>query len=203
MSDGEQPHETGDSGRPPPVCGECGYRLFGLPPEGCCPECGNNYDRDQIVIPGRGSGAMESTRHAPLDWFQLVLLFACVGFAQVAYWRFSTRQWTEGIIYGSFGVMTLGIGLFNRGRLHSSGEAPCHVRLFPDGFGQRNGFGKCKLHPWSTVGQLTLEPAGHGKYRLHITSSTLLLLPVSIEFECTTRQAKWLGQVIARYRHRN
>ena len=40
-----------------PLCGNCGYLLTGLPSCGICPECGEGYRDDQIVLlDGEGLG---------------------------------------------------------------------------------------------------------------------------------------------------
>jgi hypothetical protein len=184
----------------PPTCGECGYRLQGLPVEGTCPVCGTAYQADRVVIAGWGSDVKESVSNAAPDRLRSVLLSSVLVFLIIAVDRLIKRRPDEAIIWLCWALFIGGIGLFNRRRLHETAEAPCHAKLFPEGFGQRNGFGKCALNPWSTVDKLTLEPVPKGRHRLQITSCTVLGVPVSIEFECTSEQAAWLREVITRFR---
>jgi len=184
----------------PPVCGECGYRLQGLPVEGTCPECGTAYQTDRVVIAGWGADVEESVSNAAPDRLRFVLLSSVFVFLLNAVIRLIKGHPGEAIISLCGALIIAGIELFNRWRLHESAELPCHAKLFPEGFGQRNGFGKCSLNPWSTVGKLILEPVSKGRHRLQITSRTVLGVPVSIEFECSSQQAAWLREIITRFR---
>jgi hypothetical protein len=184
-------------------CGECGYRLQGLPSEGACPECGTAYDSDRIVIAGWGSGRRASVANAPPDRLVIVLLLSVLYLLVLGVYRLIRRRPYEALISFVWAAIFAGLEILNRRRVHGGGDIPCHARLYPTGFGQRDGFGPCDLHPWSTADKIILEPTSNGRYRIEITSKTVAVVPVAIEFECTDQQAEWLRAAIERFRKPN
>jgi hypothetical protein len=190
----------GISSRLTPSCGECGYRLEGLAAEGDCPECGAVYHPERIVIVGWGIGPLESTSNAPPDRFGHMMAVTVSFFVAVALFEFIRRRLDRGIAALAWAALTTAFEWFGRWYSHAGADPTCHARIFPEGFGQRNGFGKCGLKRWRTAGRVTLGPTSNGRYRLQIPSNATILTPVSIEFECSKLQAVWLRGVIDGFR---
>src|SRR5687768_8553124 len=76
------PGLAGDNPLRQEVCPGCGYSLLGLPADGVCPECGQHYGRDTVVLFGRATGQRatlftgESSAYAP--WLPLWLVYYSV-----------------------------------------------------------------------------------------------------------------------------
>ncbi len=184
-----------------PHCGQCGYRLEGLPAEGRCPECGESYHPDRIVIAGWGSEGKETGLNGPPERAGKLFFYFIAGSLLIAATEFVRGRAWDGIFYLFWFAVIAAVGMYNRWRLISDYVVGAHARIFPEGFAQRDGFGPCKLHPWSTAGRVTLEPAANGRYSLRITSSTVWTLPVSIEFECDEAKAARLREAIDRFKN--
>jgi hypothetical protein len=164
-------------------CPDCGYPLTGLRPTGLCPECGFTYTQDTIVLyvwpPGTGPGERQ--------WWLLGPLL-CLSVLQLArlMWENPARFFLPGdllgvvILIGAIAPAIVMIGMlwlwFLWGRTwirarRDNPPAPVQVRLTPQGYAVRYGFGRVKIKPWAAVHRLRLEPIPGGRCSIVIENS--------------------------------
>jgi hypothetical protein len=159
-------------------CPDCGYLLTGLPEHGICPECGFAYRADMIVLygwAGKGRGD-ESTRRPTLSYW----LGAVVASVLIL------------LLFNIFGALLLvvywGWMIHRRRRYLHDAPAPVQLRLFAEGFGQRNGIGPVELHPWrSDKRQLRFERVAPHQWRIR-SWRFWMWRPEIIDFEFQSHQ---------------
>ena len=134
----------------PQHCPDCGYALTGLPPAGRCPECGIPYDETMLVIYGYGAGQRSHAWNSEAGrnpWMHAVWFVVTAGALAYIWWTssFTPRLTTL------FLIALAGSAAFSwwRGRNITSPK-PTQLRLTPEGFAQRDGFGNVRLIPWTT-----------------------------------------------------
>jgi hypothetical protein len=166
-------------------CGHCGYDLHGLPPEGRCPECGQPFARDEIILFGWGAGASANERNARGAQGAVLLIggAAWVGFGIFAIGR-SGLQPDVLIVLAVVGGL-FAVSLLRRHSAIQACGAPAQLRLSPRGYGLREGPGNVALQPWSEEVRATLGAVAPGRYRLLIKRTRYLanfrFMPWSIE----------------------
>src|SRR5579859_3895778 len=119
MGESNTTHDKLAANRVTPYCGQCGYRLEGLPEEGLCPECGSAYQPDDIVIAGWGSGAKETAWNAPPERAIKVLLLGVSGLVLLAIPKFLRGRIWEGVFYLIWPGLMVAVGIYKRWRLTS------------------------------------------------------------------------------------
>ena len=199
--------------RPSPLarlCGNCGYLLTGLPTCGICPECGEDYREDQIVLVGWATGLQVSTATAsPKRVWRVALVSS--GWLLIN-GTINLFEHNIGAACGWFGAMAVMQGwlLYRRQSLIDSHGGTCHVRLTPVGFAQREGFGPVNLIPWLADVTIALRPERAGIFSLSMSRPGpgaayrrgKTQWPISFEFDCTPEQAEHLARRIDRFHHR-
>lgn len=185
------------------LCGNCGYSLQGSPNAGVCPECGEAYFDDEIVIRGWPAGPYESLATAAprrlwpiaLGW---LIWTACL-WSQVAD-NLVHHHIARGV---GWAAVILGIAaclLYRRQNLITQFGCTAHLRLSPKGFGQREGFGAVMRTPWASTVTLKLIPRPRGAFLLGVwrirDGKRKEPKPhhwlIGFEFACTPDQAKCL-----------
>ncbi len=141
----EQQVEPADCLRPE-YCPDCGYILRGLPAEGRCPECGFAYGGDGIVLYGSGTAWRQEA--PPLGALANILLALGAATLCTVYLVFRVNP---GILFMCMMAWLFLLHTFEWLRRRARGErryGRSQLRLFPEGFGQRQGYGSVKLRRW-------------------------------------------------------
>ena len=141
-----------------------GFRCAGLGEEGRCPECGEEFPAEGVVLIGNdvewrrigmGVGLFLMVWHfgamliaVPLGFLLFLVLLVAAFVAMV--WSIVREVWE-----------------------HRKGSPVVQAQLTPDGFGQRRGFGPIVLHRWGEV-EIDLTEVRPGKYRLKIVGITTI-----------------------------
>ena len=138
---------------PPRWCPECGYVMAGLPAVGRCPECGWGYDESTVVLYGRAvesvEGARPESRFEPVVATVLIAVLTFVGVFMAVDNLVITVIASVGVAGGAFAVAW-------RRRLTPSAPRE-QVRLTPDGYARRRGFGPVQVEPWTADVELTFR----------------------------------------------
>lgn len=127
-------------------CAACGYSLLGLPAEGRCPECAEEYDQSMIVLHGGDSRADADLAEGRVD---RTLVRDGIGLAVMVvlfWWIWTAGErsmywWLIGWVVVMFGSACRTLAKVGRMR----GGAPMRLCLAPDGFAvvaaeSRSGF---------------------------------------------------------------
>ena len=80
------------------------------------------------------------------------------------------------------------------------------MRLFPEGFGQRDGIGSMRLRPWTDRYELTLGRNFNGQYALRLSWRCVgiqIHTPIDFEFESTPPAVDRIRQHIQNCRDRS
>jgi hypothetical protein len=96
--------------------------------------------------------------------------------------------------------------IYRRRRLTAEAPSPVQVRLFPEGFGQRDGIGPMRLRPWVDRYELTLGRNFNGRYALRLCWRYLgiqIHTPIDFEFESTPPAVDRIRQHIQNCRDRS
>jgi hypothetical protein len=193
-----------------PLCGNCGYLLTGLPTCGICPECGEGYREDQIVLVGWATGPQASTATAsPKRVWRVALVSSGWLLINGTISLFEHHIVPASASFGAMAVMQ-GWLLYRRQALIDSHGGTCHLRLSPVGFAQREGFGPVNLIPWLADLTIALRSERPGIYSLSMSRPGpgaayrrgKRQWPISFELECTPEQAEYLTLRIAQFSHR-
>lgn len=188
-------------------CGNCGYQLTGLPREGICPECGETYQSDELVICGWAAGPnVEVTTAAPKGLWRIALFSIAWIWVQALSELFQHRT-RLALLLAAGGAALLCKSFYRRRALINEAGYTCHLRITPKGLAQREGFGPVKLVPWLPGLRITLAPEGQGMYLLAVSrvgpSSAYrkgkTQWPIAFQFECSPEKAAALGQILRRY----
>jgi hypothetical protein len=164
-------------------CPQCGYLLCGLPEQGRCPECGFAYRPEMIVLYGWARGACANDvnrRHGRNAWMVieiaigLLLVFALAG-----------RLTLYSLLVPGVLLLVGARLIYRRRQLMAGTPAPVQLRLFPDGFAQRDGVGRVSLRPWSEGRHLRATRLRGGRYRVCSGRwyQTFLGSPGHVDFE--------------------
>ncbi|MCY2952187.1 MAG: hypothetical protein NTU53_09455 [Planctomycetota bacterium] len=171
----------------PMRCGQCGYRLKGLAEAGRCPECGLEYSPRRVVLFGWACGrkADVANMRARDIWWK------SIGFAAFAVWIAFTN-WQHGtshflLLWLLLWALWLVWGLYHRKRNTTDAPRPTQVRLFAEGFAQRDGVGEVTLKRWAPRYSDTYQQIGANRFRFRICWKWMgfeITSPVDIEFDC-------------------
>ena len=192
-----------------PLCGNCGYLLTGLPTCGICPECGDGYRDDQIVLLGWATGPHVSTATAsPKRVWRVALVSSGWMLINGTMNLLDHQIGLACFWFASLAVMQ-GWLLYRRQSLIDSHGGTCHLRLSSVGFAQREGFGPVNLIPWLADLVIAFRSERPGIHSLSMSrpgpgaayGRGKMQWPISFEFECTPEQAEYLTLRIAQFRH--
>ncbi len=156
-------------------CPQCGYDLIGLPDKGQCPECGFAYDSQRlIVLYGSRARAREPLTRARLLCLFGMLIASVIGM----YMLIAAPRWVIYAFNPFWLLLLLAMTRFMHvhGGSRSAGSRfgacqTAQLRLSPEGFGLRVGYGPCPLKPWSDRTWLHIDPVEGQTYRIRITST--------------------------------
>lgn len=189
------------------VCGNCGYLLLGLPSDGICPECGEQYASDEIVIPGWAAGPHQGATTAPPGKAWRVAL-ATTGWLSIeAISNFLQHRSELAAAYAVVDAAVLTRVFYRRKMLINNFGCTSHLRISPRGLGQREGFGPVKFVPWMRDLQITVAPESKGMYLLAASRpgpgrayrKGKMQWPIAFQFECSADKAAALSQALQRY----
>lgn len=155
-----------------PLCPDCGYDLTGLPPGSVCPECGGSVGKDVIVFWGNGHGASHRVSGPSL----LGILGAIAACAAIIF------LWTHlGPTASLLAIGMLAIVVYIRSHLPADDRVggPQQLRLGPQGFALRRGFGPVVWVAWNRRWKVELRRTFLGKPSLMIFHP--LLGPLQLE----------------------
>lgn len=167
-------------------CPDCGYLLHGLPELGRCPECGFDYDRRMIVLYGWAWGSNAQVSNARIGWASLALLMSLVGgIPLLINFLFRKSWWGAGIVTVVFTIPQF-ILLWRR--KESESPLPSQLRLLPEGFAQRDGFGTVRLKKWGHRLDVQCGNVRQNLWRINIQRAWLVdwfyaSTPVQFEFK--------------------
>jgi hypothetical protein len=189
------------------LCGNCGYQLTGLLQTGICPECGQRYLEDEIVIAGWAAGPHETLSTAsPRQLWRVALV--SLGYVWIqAIINLTEHRLNWALCWAGGGAAVLAWALWRRGALlHDFGHT-AHLRISPYGIGQREGFGPVKPMPWAARLQATLIPQRNGIHLLAVSrvgadkqsKRRANKWPIGFEFECSEKQAAYLRAVLQQW----
>ena len=184
----------------PQNCPDCGYALTGLPPAGRCPECGIPYDDTMIVIYGFGAGARQrgyNRRDERPSWMRITL-FCAVGVVVAFMWLSTGGGRGLGLVMTVF----LAASMWDWWRRRAiASPLPVQLRMTPEGFAQRDGFGAVTLVPWSKPGlYVRLRRMRKDSFALVAEGRLLNLLVgktwVGVEFPASSDTARFVSDQI-------
>jgi len=174
------------AGTLPHLCGDCGYRLDGLPPAGQCPECGGAYRSDQVVLFGWAGGTMAhaaNSRRGRMTAFGFVKALAITGAVILVQPR------ARGVFFGVWVVVAMlaGWSAYHFRRLRAAGTPPVQLRLGPRGVVQRDGAGPPdSVEPWEGQWRVRLtspKPASHRLVMERVPTEWLAVPGRAVDFE--------------------
>jgi hypothetical protein len=184
------------------VCPQCGYSLEGLPERGICPECGFSYSPSIVVLYGHGQGGKKTWsggfKFAYIVYMAVIL---GIGFA-MPFIRRPFAPFAQPVVVLLFAV---GFALHRR-QLRREMPAECQLRLTPDGFGERDGFGEVEIHAWDPRYVIVMKRLRFGRRRwlLRIKAPTGRFVsnhPIHFTFDADNETANRIRQHIDECRH--
>lgn len=191
---------------PPEVCPICAYSLEGLPGEGICPECGNKYDSNELILHGwaRGSHATPTNTRGKSLVLSLI----------PGLWLFNILpEWFSGQIsartlalYVSFWVAVMSWALFRRKQIDHPGGIQVRMnRLgtlqidYPTALRANPNIAAAKRMPWGKLEIIQLRPTT-GQLRLKLQKKVpwwwLADVPVDAELKCPADDAQRVAKLI-------
>lgn len=184
------------------LCGNCGYLLAGLPPQGICPECGQSYEVDEMVILGWFDGPHQSIATAPVrDIWRIVLFWTAVLWVQ-AVDNLMRRRTLAALGWGAAGAAIVGWSLYRRYTLMQDKGCPAQLRLSSRGMAQRAGFGPVAYVPWAPDLAIRFVPLRNNRHSFSASREgpkNRRYWPIAFEFECSVEQANRLRQIIQHF----
>lgn len=189
------------------TCGNCGYLLLGLPTEGNCPECGERYETDELVIPGWAAGSQQGTTTAPPGRVWRIALLSTGWLSSQVILNLIEHRVASAGVYAIADAAILTRLFYRRRMLIRDFGCTSHLRISPRGLAQREGFGPVKLIPWMRDLQITLAPADKDMYVLAASRpgpgsayrTGKMQWPIAFQFECSSKQALVLCHMLERY----
>lgn len=148
-------------------CPDCGYSLCGLPEQGLCPECGFEYNDEMIVLYGWGTGnrATIFNRSWKSVIIGMLIPYPCMLMQMLPTvfargWRWQNCLLLAGML--AFDVVLL----YGRWRAGADTGKRAQLRLCPQGYAQRTGFGRVRLRPWRRQMQISMTSANKQRYKI-------------------------------------
>ncbi len=156
-----------DVERAVPPCPRCGYERIGIDPTRPCPECGDTPDPETRVFWGECMPRYLTTQ---FPWYWLILI---AGFVVLLLLGFVSSVFNVVSGFGYFIILALffaGITLWKRLSRDKRVGGSVQLRLGPNGWATRVGFGEVKWRRWprrfrvgdSAPNQLFIETPGIG-----------------------------------------
>lgn len=188
----------------PRRCGDCGYELTALPSAGRCPECGQVYLEDELVLFGwaGGNDANIATAHISRMLWVLVpimLAFLVIGVLSIR----RDPIWT--LLWSLIGVFVLTRMAWIRYSNAAISPAPVQLRISPHGIGRREGVGPVGLLPWGDTPFCKVTSPTKKLRRLLIarTFDAYPIQQVDFLLESTTSPELWTAKVVALFARRS
>lgn len=159
----------------------CGYSLQGLGDAGRCPECGEPFGPDRLVLWGittdkRFKGARNPIIRRLLFAWTMLWVLAAIAFVA---WS-PTRDWFMLLFLPVIAVLSVW-NLWQAGKPHQ-------IHLRADGFAFRVGFGKVRYRAWTKDDEVDLRRVSEGRYAFVIRR--LLRTMGAVEVQCDDASAE-------------
>jgi hypothetical protein len=184
-------------------CMACGYALQGLREVGVCPECGQSYNQETVVLHGWARGSHANLGNASpriVAWMLVPQILLMLAILPNLMWH-GTR--------GLFFIAPLLTGAFVLWRRWTNPlPTLIQVHLSNQGCLQLDGprakRGKAS-HPWTKINRIDIHRLGEDRYRLKIGRRPNWIgfespLKVDAEIQCTDEQADALRRRIEQWR---
>lgn len=155
----------------PRRCGDCGYELTALPAAGKCPECGQDYREDELVLfgwPGRTRNPV--ARDAEHAWRGL-MVWSVIGVSIVGALLFADRADDALLMAMIFGPIVTAYGILVD--LEPDHPGPTQAQITADGIGQRDPLGSMRFRKWSPRHQLRIIQDAPARWRIAIQEMRL------------------------------
>ncbi len=150
-------------------CIACGYTLQGLSDVGICPECGQAYDRETVVLHGwaRGTHATVANASPGVLWWVLLLQLFWPFYLYLHLRSVAESWWQFPLILVSLGFTAM--LLWKRW----SNDMPALIQVHLSGRGvlqldDPRALSRGEPTPWGKVNHLLLKPVDAGRWRLTI-----------------------------------
>jgi hypothetical protein len=164
------------------VCGQCGYSLEGLSDSGRCPECGNPFGGDVIVLWNTDDDRSRS---------KTMLIIHSIGVACTAFTLLTSSSWLARVAI----VISLCLYTFAMWKLWPARNGS-QLRISPEGVGNRAGFGNVTLLGWDLIDHLLLRRSEGGRYAFSV--KLVRGRRFGIRFRCSRAEAMILAERIQR-----
>jgi hypothetical protein len=179
-------------------CGNCGYRLGGMPQLGQCPECGAQFDRSEVVMVGLPAGPNR------VWWLQVPGMFAMLFLFMAAYIvEGNARLAVFSVRLAAFGLIgaILAVSVFRFIRRRASWrQFEVVVRITPRGIGfspTPAAQASIKLTRWFHVTLIRLIPKRNGRLWIWVRVGDLDLFDALVE--CPAEAIPQLNECVRRW----